>query len=229
MQSTVPDENGGRCRDVGQSADGLPAFLYLQPCPASESVDVGFDTTVLSNGEHHLVVSVLDAAGNSAPVLDREINVENPMPAQTGAGAVKKPVSLQRALARARLTLKVSPRRVSANRRVSFSGRLLGGSIPKGGKLLVVEGRRSRRGGWLKFDVIRTGARGRFHAGYRFTFLGPGHWEIRVLAEAEAGYPLLRVVAGGAGVGGVAASGGLDTDDPCFWPRRLSGVGRRSP
>jgi len=53
----------------------------------------------------------------------------------------------------------------------------------------VVEGRRSRRGKWLKFDVIRTGAQGRFHAGYRFTFLGPGRWEIRVLAEAEAGYP----------------------------------------
>ena len=78
VQSTVPDENGGRCRDVGQTSDGLPAFLHLQPCPASESVDVPFDTSGLSNGEHHLIVSVLDAAGNSAPVLDREIEVEEP-------------------------------------------------------------------------------------------------------------------------------------------------------
>ena len=39
-----------------------------------------FDTTGLSNGAHHLVVSVLDAAGNSAPVLDREIDVDNPIP-----------------------------------------------------------------------------------------------------------------------------------------------------
>ena len=89
VQSTVPNENGGRCRDVGQSTDGLPAFLYLQPCPASESVDVPFNTTGSSNGEHHLVVSVLDAAGNSAPVLDREIDVENPVPAQAGAGAAQ--------------------------------------------------------------------------------------------------------------------------------------------
>jgi hypothetical protein len=48
VQSTVPDEDGGRCRDVGQSTDGLPAFLYLQPCPLSEGVDVGFDTAAVS-------------------------------------------------------------------------------------------------------------------------------------------------------------------------------------
>ena len=48
------DENGGRCRDVGQTSDGLPAFLYVQPCLASVSADVGFDTTRLANGTHHL-------------------------------------------------------------------------------------------------------------------------------------------------------------------------------
>jgi hypothetical protein len=81
VQSTVPDEDGGRCRDVGQTTDDLAAFLYLQPCPPSESVDVPFDTTAVSNGVHHLIVSVIDAAGNSAPVLDREIDVNNPLPA----------------------------------------------------------------------------------------------------------------------------------------------------
>jgi hypothetical protein len=84
MQSTVPDEDGGRCRNVGQTTDGLPAFLYLQPCPPSESVDVPFNTTAVSNGPHHLIVSVLDAAGNAAPVLDREIDVNNPIPAHPG-------------------------------------------------------------------------------------------------------------------------------------------------
>jgi hypothetical protein len=80
VQSTVPDVDGGSCRNVSQTTDGLAAFLYLQPCPQTESVDVPFDTTALSNGAHHLVVSVLDAAGNSAPVLDREIDVDNPTP-----------------------------------------------------------------------------------------------------------------------------------------------------
>ena len=32
VQSTVLDDNGGRCRNVGETTDGLPAFLYLQPC-----------------------------------------------------------------------------------------------------------------------------------------------------------------------------------------------------
>jgi hypothetical protein len=75
VSSPVLDENGGRCRDVGQTTDGLAAFLYTQPCPAALSVDVPFDTTGLSAGAHHLVVSLLDAAGNSATVLDRELTV----------------------------------------------------------------------------------------------------------------------------------------------------------
>ena len=32
VQSTVVDENGGRCRNVGGTSDGRPAFLYVQPC-----------------------------------------------------------------------------------------------------------------------------------------------------------------------------------------------------
>ncbi len=65
---------------MGGTTDGLPAFLYTQPCPAAVSADVPFDTTALSNGVHHLVVSVTDAAGNAATVLDREITVANPLP-----------------------------------------------------------------------------------------------------------------------------------------------------
>ena len=78
VQSTVVDENGGRCRNVGQTTDGLAAFLYVQPCLASVSADVPFDTTRVGNGAHHLIVSVIDAAGNAAPVLDRKITVANP-------------------------------------------------------------------------------------------------------------------------------------------------------
>ncbi len=80
---TLLDENGGRCRDVGQTSDGLPAFLYLQPCPASLSVNVPLDTTTLTNGTHHLVVSVTNAAGNSTVVLDRKVTVSNDPQAQS--------------------------------------------------------------------------------------------------------------------------------------------------
>lgn len=80
VQSTVVDDNGGRCRDLGGTSDGRPAFAYVQPCKPSVSVDVPFDTTRVSDGTHHLVVSVIDAAGDSAPVLDRAITVANPPP-----------------------------------------------------------------------------------------------------------------------------------------------------
>ncbi len=80
VSHTVLNEDGGRCRNVGGTTDGLPAFLYTQPCPAAESADVPFDTTGLSNGVHHLLVTVTDAAGNAATVLDRELTVANPLP-----------------------------------------------------------------------------------------------------------------------------------------------------
>ena len=77
VQETVVNENGGRCRNVGQTTDGLPAFFYVQPCLRSLTGDVGFDSTKVSNGIHHLIVSVSDPAGNTATVLDRSILVEN--------------------------------------------------------------------------------------------------------------------------------------------------------
>jgi hypothetical protein len=77
VQETVVNENGGHCRNVGQTTDGLSAFLYLQPCLKSVTADVGFDTTKVSNGTHHLIVTVTDAAGNTATVLDRSVVVQN--------------------------------------------------------------------------------------------------------------------------------------------------------
>jgi putative hemolysin len=285
VQSTVLNEDGGRCRNVGQTSDGLAAFLYVQPCPASVSADVGFDSTRVANGVHHLVVSVMDAAGNTATVLDRTITVANAPPpggpngtnaspqatlavswaarrsthltiaygrAETvvgrltaaggvpigaarvnvlatpayagastaavvsvstnAAGAftmrvpagtssrtlrfeysddVDSPPVVTRTLTlsvRAGVVLRVSPRTTSVGRSIHFSGRLLGAPIPRGGKLLVLEAR-SPGGAWLEFDVIRSDARGRLHASYRFKFPGPAQYQFRVVCEAEADYP----------------------------------------
>ncbi len=80
VSHTVLNENGGRCRNVGGTTDGLPTFLYPQPCPAAVSADVPLDTAGLANGVHHVVVTVTDAAGNAATVLEREITVANPLP-----------------------------------------------------------------------------------------------------------------------------------------------------
>jgi hypothetical protein len=285
VQSTALDENGGHCRDVGQTTDGLPAFLYVQPCLSSVSVDVGFDTTRVANGEHHLMVTVIDAAGNSATVLDRNVVFDNPTapgppngtnaspqatltvgwkgtkrermvsgfdqahtivgrltgaggtpiggaqvdvlstPAYAGASTaampsvrtsangsftvrlpvgvssrmlrfeysedVDSPPVVTRALTlsvRAGVALEITPRTSSVGRSIYFSGRLRGGPVPPGGKPLVLEAR-SPGGAWLEFDVIRSDARGRFHARYRFKFPGPADYQFRVLCEAEADYP----------------------------------------
>ncbi|HSZ70463.1 MAG TPA: hypothetical protein VK756_08875 [Solirubrobacteraceae bacterium] len=77
VSTVVPEEEGGRCRNVGETSDGLPAFLYTQPCPAAVSVDLPFDTTALANGTHDLLVTVLDAAGNAKTVLERKVTVDN--------------------------------------------------------------------------------------------------------------------------------------------------------
>jgi hypothetical protein len=78
VQRTVLNSNGGRCNDVGQTTDGLAAFLYAVPCAPRVSTDVALDTTKVANGPHHLVVSVIDAAGNQAPVLDQNLTIANP-------------------------------------------------------------------------------------------------------------------------------------------------------
>jgi hypothetical protein len=95
--ATLIDENGSHCRDVGQTADSLPAFLYLQPCKPSLNADLPFDTSTLTDGTHHLVVSVTNASGNSTVALDRKISTLNhpgsspltgPTPVATGDALV---------------------------------------------------------------------------------------------------------------------------------------------
>ncbi len=94
VASTVLSSNGGHCQNVAQTTDGLPAFLYLRPCPGSLRADVPFDTTTLTDGTHHLVVSVTNAAGNSTVALDRNVRIENqtkgvdqqPTPSPEGQG-----------------------------------------------------------------------------------------------------------------------------------------------
>ena len=286
VQRTVVNDNGGRCHDVGQTTDGLPAFLYVQPCAQSVSVDLPFDSTKASNGSHRLTVSVIDAAGNAAPVLDRTVTIDNPPPpgapngtnasAQaklsvrwmgtartsarggfgrarmlsgrlttvdgspisgaaidvraTAAYAGAKPLTMAsprtdaggrfsvsvpagtssrtlrfayrahlddtqpaatgalRLVTRAAIALRVSPHTASAGRSISFRGRLRGGPIPPGGKQLVLEAR-SPGSAWIEFKVIRTDARGRYRAAYRFKFAGPADYRFRVRSEAESDYP----------------------------------------
>jgi len=81
-QAAVGD-NGGRCQDVGGASDGLRAFLYGQPCLLAADVHQLFNSAQVPDGQHELTVSVSDATGNEAKVIDRVVRFANGV----GAGA----------------------------------------------------------------------------------------------------------------------------------------------
>jgi hypothetical protein len=182
VQRTVLDENSGRCRDMSQSGDGLASFLYTQPCLGTLSTDVALDTTKLANGAHHLRIDVLDAAGNSAPVLDRNIVVSN-LSASAGlalsGGAIAaaagggSPGPANGANASSQASLAVawkgsrSPRLVTGfGRPETITGSLTGpGGAPIAGALIDLQATPANAGARaLVMASPRTGANGLFSA-----------------------------------------------------------------
>jgi hypothetical protein len=160
VQRTVLNSNGGRCKDVGQTTDGLAAFLYVRPCAASVSVDVPFDTTNVANGVHHVVVSVIDAAGNAAPVLDQSVTVANPAApgAPNGANA-----SAQATLAVRWRGSRKTTRTIGFGRSETLTGRATGpGGVPIAGAALDVSTTPSYAGASPRHVLLKTDANGRF-------------------------------------------------------------------
>jgi hypothetical protein len=97
---------------------------------------------------------------------------------------------------RAGLHLAIHPRRAKQGQAIHFDGRLLGGPLPRGGKQVVLLARASR-GGWVRFNVVRTDRGGRFRTIYRFRQAGATVYRFRALSLSEAAYPYL---AGGSNV-----------------------------
>ena len=97
---------------------------------------------------------------------------------------------------RAGVRLAIHPRRARQGQAIRFSGRLLGGPLPRGGKQVVLMARASR-GAWVRFNVVRTDRRGRFRTTYRFQQPGAALYRFRALSLSEAAYPYL---AGGSNV-----------------------------
>jgi hypothetical protein len=161
VQRSTVDEQGGRCRSAGQAADGSAAFLYLQPCPQSVGGDISFDTTRLPNGPHHLVVSVIDAAGNAAVALDRSLTIFNP-----GApGPLNGTNASTEALLTVRWAKTSNTRLVSAyGHSQTIVGRLTGpGGVPISGAQLGLLATPSAAGaGSVAMSSPRTGPDGRF-------------------------------------------------------------------
>lgn len=101
-----------------------------------------------------------------------------------GVSFVSRALKLRvRALSRVRATLRGSV--------VRFSGRVLSGPMPKGGKRVQMEGR-SPDSAWTLFKNLRTDKRGRFSGTYRLRVRRPGIvLKIRAIVPSEAGYGYL--------------------------------------
>ena len=84
VYSGTPDDNEGRCAPIGES-DGSLMFDHIQPCRASESVDLPINTATLANGQHTLKVTVEDAAQNASVVYDAPITTLQPSNNSLGA------------------------------------------------------------------------------------------------------------------------------------------------
>jgi hypothetical protein len=164
VQRTVVDDDGGRCRDVGQTSDGAPAFLYVQPCPASASADVPFDSTSVANGTHHLVVDVIDAAGNAAPVLDRTVTIANSPPPGVPGPANGSNASTQAAMSVRWTATRRATLLSGYGRSQSVTGQLTGpGGTPIVGAAIDVRAMPAYAGASpLAMSGARTDSAGRF-------------------------------------------------------------------
>jgi hypothetical protein len=91
---------------------------------------------------------------------------------------------------RGKATLRVSRRAVRNGEAVRFSGRLLGGMVPRTGVQVVLQARTAR--GWVPFKTARADRRGRFAGSYRFRATrGTQVYSFRAKVVADSGYPWL--------------------------------------
>jgi hypothetical protein len=104
-------------------------------------------------------------------------------------GELLKPAAAElRLLAPARSTIAVDKRRVANGSGVRFAGRLIGGPVPDGGKLIDLQAFFRHR--WRTFATPRADARGGWSYRYRFeATTGRVVYRFRARIRREAAYP----------------------------------------
>jgi hypothetical protein len=158
------------------SATCLRPFVYPVPCPLSAQSHVPLDTARLTDGVHHLQVSVTDGAGNTSRSDTYSLNVDN-------AGASCAYGNSAALTARFRKTGSRRTR-VSLGRNVVVRGRLLSreGRVLQGA-LVRVLARRQGDTQYTQLKLVRTGAGGRFW----FRVLARASQDVRVAYCAPGG------------------------------------------
>lgn len=105
-----------------------------------------------------------------------------------GTPRVKPAVGDLRMIVSARSAIAVDRRSVRNGDAIRFTGRLRGGHVPEGGKLIDLQAH--YRGTWRTFAAPRTDVRGRWSYEYRFgATRGTVRYQFRARIRREAAYP----------------------------------------
>ena len=106
-----------------------------------------------------------------------------------GRAATRSPVAVQKL--RLRVRAAASLRIVLRGIRVDYSGRVIAGPIPRGGKQVFVQGR-AKGGAWQRFAARWSRPSGEFSGTYRLRVRRPGvKLQFRVELPKQTGYPYL--------------------------------------
>lgn len=185
------NNNNGWCANLGQTSDGTRSFAHPVPCAKSASGSLTLDTTHMSEGQHTVKLVVDDASGNATTAFSRTVVVGR---ATNGAlGSV----------ARWKVSLKVSPRRVHRHSTIRLIGSVATTPRPSKGKLILLQardvssistGRGHRRhrkriySRWITFQALRAKSNGRFSSTYTFRLGGRHTYQFQAVAPAEGQY-----------------------------------------
>ncbi len=158
--------------------DAVVTIHVLPSFGGSSPVSLG---TVTTDPHGAFVFSVAGDASSGTLTFGYDAHLGDNPPAATASLTL---------LVHAGIGLSVSPHVAAVGRVITFRGVVHGAPIPLGGKQLVLEAR-APGSAWLEFQVIRTNAKGRFRARYRFRFAGPANYQFRAVSEFEADFPFL--------------------------------------
>ena len=92
IYDATPNTLTGRCVPVGVDAvTGALMWIWQQPCPKSQHVDLQVRTTQLRDGEHELTVTVINPARDTTIALRRTITTNNRTTVSSTLTSDKKP------------------------------------------------------------------------------------------------------------------------------------------
>ena len=197
-RSTAPrlESNWGQVRRITgtlTTSSGQPiadAAVGVRVLPTYAGATASALASVKTNAQGAFTSSVAGNASSRTLTFSYDAHVGDPRPAATATLTL---------LVHAGVTLSVSPHTTAVNHVITFVGTVRGTPVPLGGKQLVLEAR-SPGSTWIEFQVIRTNAKGRFQARYRFRFAGPADYQFRAVSEYEAAFPFISGASGVVGV-----------------------------